>query len=99
MTIKTEVGWEDAGTWELFYRARRVNQNQNVVEGEGDTYFIDASGNLVIGPKGKAIGVIGLTNVAVIDTPDGLLVANMPDTGKVKKLFGVLEEENPKFVE
>lgn len=98
-TIPTDFGWEDAGTWELFYKARRVNQNENVVEGPVHAKFIKSGSNLVIGPKGKAIGVIGLKNIAVIDTPDGLLVAKMSDTGKVKELFGVFEDELPQFTE
>lgn len=99
VTISASFGWEDAGTWELFYRAMRVNQNQNVVEGEAYTQFIDAKSNLVIGPKGKAIGVIGLSNVAVIDTPDGLLVSDLSRSGKAKELFGILEKEKPEFID
>lgn len=98
VTIPTDFGWEDAGTWELFYRATRINQNQNVVEGEAYTKFIDAGSNLVIGPKGKTIGIIGLDNVVVIDTPDGLLVSSMAASGKTKELFGILEEEKPESV-
>ena len=69
-----------------------------MIVGEAYTQFIDASSNLVIGTKGKAIGVIGLSNVAVIDTPDGLLVASLPKTGKAKELFAILEKEKPEFV-
>jgi mannose-1-phosphate guanylyltransferase len=98
VAIPTDFGWEDAGTWELFYRALRVNENQNVTEGQAYTQFIESGSNLVIGPEGKVIGVIGLSNVAIIDTPDGLLVANLPDTGKVKELFDNLEMEKPEFV-
>jgi mannose-1-phosphate guanylyltransferase len=98
-TIPADFGWEDAGTWELFYKAMRVNQNQNVIEGEAYTQFIESGSNLVIGPKGKAIGIIGLDNIAVIDTPDGLLVSALPRSGETKALFGVLEKDKPEFVE
>lgn len=97
VAIPTDFRWEDAGTWELFYKALRINQNENVTEGESYVKFIDSGSNLVIGSKNKAIGIIGLSNVAVIDTPDGLLVANMADTGKVKELFGQFEKEKPEF--
>lgn len=99
VTIPTEFGWEDAGTWDLFYKAVRKNGEENVVEGEPYAKFIDSNSNLVIGPKGKAIGVIGLSNITVIDTPDGLLVSETGQTGKVKDLFGILEKEKPEFVE
>jgi len=99
VTIPADFGWEDAGTWELFYKAMRINQNQNVVEGGVYTHFIESGSNLVIGPKSKAIGVIGLDNIAVIDTPDGLLVSSLPLSGETKELFGILEKEKPESVE
>lgn len=97
-TIPTDFGWEDAGTWELFYRALRDHQ-ENVVEGQVDTEFIDANRNLIMGSKGKIVAVIGLSNIAIIDTPDGLLVCNMNDTSKVKDLFAILEKKKPKYVD
>jgi len=98
-TIPVSVGWEDSGTWELLYRALRVNENENVLEGGAELQHIESSGNLIIGPKGKLIGVIGLSGVVVIDTPDGLLVCNMGTTDKVKELFKTLEKTKPELVE
>ncbi len=99
VTIPVQVGWEDSGTWELFYRALRVNERENVVEGEGLVEHLDSSGNLIIGQKEKMIGIIGLKDIVVVDTKDGLLVCNMKETDKVKKLFKILEKSNPKYVE
>lgn len=98
-TIPISVGWEDSGTWELIYRALRVNENENVLEGGAVLEHIDSSGNLVFGPKGKLIALIGLRGMVVIDTPDGLLVCDMGKTDKVKELFKVLEKTKPEMVE
>jgi mannose-1-phosphate guanylyltransferase len=67
-TIAADMGWEDVGiSWELFYKSLITSKRTTIVEGGTDTHFIEAEKNLVIGPKGKIIAVIGLSNVAVID--------------------------------
>lgn len=98
VTIPLDFGWLDSGTWQLFYESFRSTEKPNVIEG-ADTEFIDSNDNLIIGKPGKEIAVIGLSNVAVIDTDDGLLVADLSATPKVKELFTKLEKEKPQYVE
>lgn len=98
-TLATQTGWEDAGTWQLFYDAMKEEGKEDVIEGEVKTKMIDSSGSLVIGEGDKMISIVGLKNVVVIDTHGALLVCNMGDTAKVKDLFKKLEEENPEFVD
>ncbi len=97
VTIPVDVGWEDAGTWELFYKALK-DTKENVVSGSL-AEFIESKDNLIVGPPGKMIATIGVSNVAVIDTPDGLLVVSLEKTNLVKDLFAILEKKNPKFIE
>lgn len=99
LTIATETEWEDAGTWELFYKAMIEPNEENVIEGEIKTKFIESSGNLIIGEGEKMISLVGLRNIVVVDTHGALLVCDMSDTAKVKDLFKILEEENPEFVD
>lgn len=98
VTIPVNVGWEDAGTWQLFYEAFATDNRPNVTEGS-DAEFLDSENNLVIGPSKKLISIIGLSNIAVIDTKDGLLVCDLSQTGKVKDLFTKLEKEKPQYVD
>lgn len=99
LTIATETEWEDAGTWELFYKAMIEPNQENVIEGEIKTKFIDSYGNLIIGEGERMISVIGLKNVVVVDTHGALLVCDMSETAKVKELFKKFEEEDPEFVD
>jgi mannose-1-phosphate guanylyltransferase len=98
VTIPVNVGWEDAGTWQLFYEAFASGAKPNVTEGS-EVELIDSTNNLVIGPTKKMISIIGLSDIAVIDTPDGLLVSKLNQTGKVKDLFAKLEKESPEYIE
>ena len=98
-TIAVETGWEDAGTWELFYKAMLEPGEDTVIEGDIKVKNIDSKNNLIIGEGEKMIAVIGMENVVIVDTHGALLVCRMDDTAKVKELFKKLEEENPEFVD
>lgn len=99
-TIAADMGWEDVGiSWELFYKSLITPTKTTIIEGGADVHMIDSKENLVIGSKGKAIGIIGLSNIAVIDTVDGLLVTSLDKTSKTKDLFGILEKEKPEYVD
>jgi mannose-1-phosphate guanylyltransferase len=99
-TIAADMGWEDVGiSWELFYKSLITPKEQTVVEGGVETEFLESKDNLVIGPKGKMTVVIGLSNIAVIDTPDGLLVCRLDETEKVKDVYKKLERYHKEYTE
>jgi len=99
-TIEADMGWEDVGiSWETFYKALITPKNKQVEEGGADTEYIDSEHNLVIGPKGKMISIIGVSDVAVIDTTDGLLVCKLDKTHKVKDLYKKLDHYYKEYTE
>ncbi len=98
LTLSVETGWEDAGTWQLFYDAMLDKGEDSVIEGDIKTKLIDASKNLIIGKNKKLIAIIGLKNIVVIDTNDALLVCDIDETQKVKDIFKLLEKENPEYI-
>ena len=99
-TIEADMGWEDIGiSWETFYRALATKKQKNVIEGGVDTEFIDSDENLVFGSKGKMIGLIGVSNLIVIDTSDGLLICKLDQSHKVKDLYKKLERYHKEYIE
>ncbi len=99
-TIACDMGWEDIGiSWEWFYRSLITDTKTTIVEGGADTAFLDSQENLIYGPKGKIITVIGLSNMAVIDTHNGLLVCPLSETSKVKDLYKKLEQYHDEYTE
>jgi mannose-1-phosphate guanylyltransferase len=86
-------------SWELFYKSLKNARKDSVVVGGAKTKLIDSADNLVIGPSGKMISIIGVSNIVVADTPDGLLVCNLKDTQKVKDLYEFLERKHKEYVE
>lgn len=101
LNIPMHVGWEDAGTWQLFYDAMLEKGEDTVVEGSSEILQLNAFKNLVVGEstKKKIITIVGLKNIAVIDTDDALLVCDLDSTQDVKKVFKELEKDKPKYIE
>lgn len=91
LVIPADFGWYDTGTWGLLYEALAIGQKQNLSQGEVE--FMEAKGNLVYIPKKKIAAIIGLENLIVVDTEDGLLVCNRSKTEDVKKFVNLLKEK------
>ncbi len=99
-TIAADMGWEDVGiSWETFYKGLITPKNKTIIEGGVDVEQIDSDNNLIIGPKGKMIALVGVSDIAVIDTPDGLLISKLDQTQKVKDIYKKLEEYHDEYTE
>ncbi len=71
LTVPCACGWSDLGSWEAIRDFRTPDSNGNVLD--GNVTAIDAPNNLVLVP-GKPVCVIGVSGLAVVESPDGLLV-------------------------
>lgn len=99
-TIEADMAWEDIGiSWETYYKSLITPKNNKVEEGGADVEYIDSERSLVIGQKSKMIALIGVSDIAVIDTPDGLLVCKIDETQKVKDLYKILEKKYIEYTE
>ncbi|OGM31242.1 hypothetical protein A2630_04435 [Candidatus Woesebacteria bacterium RIFCSPHIGHO2_01_FULL_44_10] len=99
LTIPISVGWEDVGTWKLFFDAMKEGNEKNVIEGGAEAEFVESEGNLVYARRGKLVGIVGMNSLVVIDTDDALLVVPMDKTEKVKQMFKKIETEKSRYVE
>lgn len=89
--IPADIGWTDVGTWDLLYEKLAVGQKQNINKGKVE--FIDSRGNLAYIPKKKIAAIIGVKNLVVVDTKDGLLVCKRGKSKDVKKFVNLLKEK------
>ncbi|BBE30509.1 mannose-1-phosphate guanylyltransferase [Tepiditoga spiralis] len=84
-TIKSNFSWSDVGNW-LSVRELKgysdENENVKVVEGK----------NIYVSSK-KFVGVIGLSNIVVVETDNGILVANEEKVQKVREIVSELKEK------
>jgi len=98
-TIAADMGFEDIGiSWEEYYKALITPKEKMVVEGGVDTIFLESEKNLVLGPKGKMIAVVGVSDIAVIDTSDGLLICKLDKTQEVRKVYKKLSQYHKEYI-
>ena len=71
LTVPCACGWSDLGSWEAVFEFLGGAPGRNVLEGPATA--VEGSGNLVLA-EGRPVRVVGLSDVAVVDSPDGILV-------------------------
>ena len=74
LTIPCACGWSDLGSWEAVFEFRGGGPGRDVVEGDASSE--GGSGNLVLAGA-RPVRVVGLSGVAVVESPDGLLVMKL----------------------
>jgi mannose-1-phosphate guanylyltransferase len=93
VVIPANFDWADVGEWKAVYHHLSPRQPNNVALDQS-TEFITVSSKkcLVAGQKNKLIGLVGVENLAVIDTPDALLVCNLAgnDSYRVRDLVSLI---------
>jgi mannose-1-phosphate guanylyltransferase/mannose-6-phosphate isomerase len=71
LTVPCACGWSDLGSWDAVFEFLGGAPGRNVLEGPAAA--VEGSGNLVLA-EGRPVRVVGLSDVAVVDSPDGVLV-------------------------
>ena len=68
--VKGEFTWSDVGSWDSI---RELEGRSN----EGDDLALVRSSNVFVrSTTGRPVGIVGLENIMIIDTPDGLLICS-----------------------
>ena len=93
---RMSVEWSDIGSWNSIYENLPKNGGRNAVE--GDVEMIDVKDSLVISNK-KLTALIGVSNLAVIETPDAILVSDRNKTQLVKDMVALLKEKGRKEID
>lgn len=82
-----DIGWNDVGSWEAVYELAAKDKDGNASRGE--LMAEDSRGNYV--DAQKTVGLVGVENLMIVDTPDALLVGQRSRAQDVSKLVKALE--------
>jgi mannose-1-phosphate guanylyltransferase/mannose-6-phosphate isomerase len=98
-TLPVDFHWSDVGTWGSLARELGVTSDRSRVVG-GSVVLENADGNLVWGEEstGRAVVLAGVEGLAVIDTPDALLVASLDASDEVRRVVERLARERRDLV-
>lgn len=88
--VKLDAGWDDVGSWSALYEIASKDDNENVTK--GDVIALDAKKSYIRSETGRPVAVIGLENLVVVDSPDGLLISAMDKIQDVKKVTETLKQ-------
>lgn len=97
LVAKLDVKWNDLGSWNAIWDYREKDENGNVID--ADVMTIKTTNSLIRSENKKLIATIGLEDVAIIETDDALLVANLNCAQEVKDLVNTLKhDKRPEYV-
>lgn len=87
--IPCNCGWSDVGSWD---ELARVSDEEMTVDSKAIVRAFESTDNFVFSTQGKVVGLCGVNNLIVIDTPDALLVTARGQSQKVKDLVAEMRE-------
>jgi mannose-1-phosphate guanylyltransferase/mannose-6-phosphate isomerase len=90
-TLPVRFHWSDVGTWASLAEELGVRPGRSRVI-TGELAFDDPGGNLVWGRE-RPIALLGVAGLAVIDTPDALLVARLEGSEGVRRIVAALKAD------
>jgi mannose-1-phosphate guanylyltransferase len=91
LIIKGAFGWSDVGAFDVLYDAQQKKADKDGNVARGNFLGIDSSHCLVYGQPKKIIAAIGANNLAIIDTPDALLICPKNRSQEVKKIISQIK--------
>jgi mannose-1-phosphate guanylyltransferase len=96
--VPTECGWSDVGSWAAAWELGDRDGKDNVAH--AGAILVDAERNLVrdlsTQAKSKVIALVGVSDLAVIETDDALLVMPRERAQDVRKVVEELERRGRK---
>jgi len=90
--VKLDNKWSDLGNFEAMYVEFEKNEQDNMVYGCTDASIYSKT-NLIFSSKNKAVSLVDVDDMVVVDTRDALLVCSRSSSQKVKDLVSRLKEQ------
>jgi mannose-1-phosphate guanylyltransferase len=93
LMVPANFTWDDVGTWTSLQRVLDLDGKGNYTR--GDTICIDSHDCVVVGDE-KVIGVIGVSNLVIVSSKNGILVCDSGRVQEVREITKSINEKNNK---
>jgi mannose-1-phosphate guanylyltransferase len=90
VVIPLDANWSDIGSWSSLWEAKPKDKNKNVSSGD---VILKEVKNSYIHSSSRLVSVLGLSDIAIIDTQDALLVANKSYAQNIKFIVDKLNKD------
>ena len=88
--VPLDAGWNDLGSWDAVWETTPTNNDGNALS--GDVLSVDSSNNYVHASS-RIVGLVGVNDIVVVETPDAILVADKERSQDVKKIVEQLKAD------
>jgi mannose-1-phosphate guanylyltransferase len=89
-TLLAEFDWDDVGLWTSLPKHLPKDAAGNATRG---TVFAASSANNIALSNGRAIALVGVSDLVVVETPDAVLVCHRDAVQDIKKITAQLPKE------
>ncbi len=92
--LPASFGWSDVGSWQGLFGLSEKDHQGNLLRGKN--IVLDSSNCLIFGSD-RLIAAVGMESVAIIDTPDVLMVCTLNQSKRVKEIVEELSKKQPEY--
>ncbi|MEF8840989.1 MAG: sugar phosphate nucleotidyltransferase [Haloarculaceae archaeon] len=87
--VRTDVEWDDLGTWDALDRVLAADEDGNVVD--GNALALDAEGCVLATDADSHVSVVGVSDLVVAAYGERVLVVPKSEAERVREVFAELE--------
>lgn len=81
--VPCDIGWNDVGSWNAISDLAAADASGNCVVGEA---LLHDAANCYVRSEDRMVGLVGVSNLIVVDTADALLIAEKSHAQDVKEI-------------
>lgn len=89
--VQATFPWDDVGAWDALERTQPLDSSDNATM--GDALLIDSRGNIVVNESGLKVALLGVTDLVVAVTDQGILVCHKKDAQRVRAVAQSFKEK------
>ncbi len=93
LVIPATFSWDDVGTWTALCRVLPTDTDGNVIT--GNAVVLDTSNSVIISGD-KPVAVLGVSDVVIVVSDNGILVCDASKVQEVRRITQILSEKNHK---
>lgn len=87
IVIPADFDWSDVGEWKSIYNNLNHDLDGHAtIDNQSEFVSLKSKNCLLKTADNKMIGLVGVSNLAVVDTPDALLICNLDQSAEVRNL-------------
>jgi len=94
MVVLARFYWSDIGEWKAIYQNLKKDNNGHATIDQSTKFLsLNSKNCLINGDSKKLIGLVGVNNLAIIDTSDSLLICNLDQSANVRDLVTLIVKQ------